>query len=179
MNCNTHAPHEAKKKLPRAKRIRCSIPVIPQILIISSRKDSRQTASWYWGKGDGGMEKCFVHTNGTDLCRAKQLMGGRRKMDVCCVVSCHGGQLKAHCKAGANSHPLLIPQFLSSRLQPSIPSLIFISASVMRTKKSTHSLAPPAPLCPSAPQPTNSLLPPLHSSSLLRSVSSGKTCRPD
>lgn len=104
------------------------------------------------------MEKCFVHTNGTDLCRAKQLMGGRRKMDVCCVVSCHGGQLKAHCKAGANSHPLLIPQFLSSRLQPSIPSLIFISASVMRTKKSTHSLAP-RPL-PSLPQPPIPCFPP-------------------
>lgn len=85
-------------------------------------------------------EKCFVHTNGADLRRAKQLTGGRRKMDVC-VVSCHGGPLKAHCKAGANSHPPLIPQFLSSRLQPSIPSLIFISASVMRTKESTHSLA--------------------------------------
>lgn len=57
------------------------------------------------------------------------------------TVSCHGGQLKARRRAGAHTHPLLIPQFLSSRLQPSIPSLVFISASVMRTKESTHSFA--------------------------------------
>lgn len=61
------------------------------------------------------------------------------------TVSCHGGQLKARRKAGAHTHPLLIPQFLSSRLQPSIPSLVFISASVMRTKESTHSFSPSFP----------------------------------
>lgn len=32
------------------------------------------------------------------------------------TVSRHGGQLKACCGAGAHTHPLLIPQFLSSRL---------------------------------------------------------------
>lgn len=58
------------------------------------------------------------------------------------TVSCHGGQLKAHRRTGAHTHPLLIPGFLSSRLQPSIPSFVFISASVMRTKESTHSFAP-------------------------------------
>ncbi len=57
------------------------------------------------------------------------------------TVSCHGGQLKARRRAGAHTHPLLIPQFLSSRLHPSIPSLVFIFASVMRTKESTHSFA--------------------------------------
>ena len=70
------------------------------------------------------------------------MKGGQRKMEVY-TVSCHGGQLKAHRRAGAQTHPLLIPQLLSSRLQPSIPSLVFISASVMRTKESTHSFAPP------------------------------------
>lgn len=72
------------------------------------------------------------------------MKGGQRKMEVC-TVSSHGGQLKAHCRAGANTHTLLIPEFLSSHLQPSIPSLIFISASVMRTKESTHSFAPSLP----------------------------------
>lgn len=57
------------------------------------------------------------------------------------TVSCHGGQLKAHRSVGEHTHPLLIPQFLSCRLQPSIPLLVFISASVMRTKESTHSFA--------------------------------------
>lgn len=61
------------------------------------------------------------------------------------TVSCHGGQLKARRWAGAHTHPLLIPQFLSSRLQPSIASLVFISASVMRTKESTHSFVPSLP----------------------------------
>lgn len=68
----------------------------------------------------------------------------REKMEVY-TVSCHGGQLKAHRRFRAHTHPLLIPQFLSSRLQPSIPLLVFISASVMRTKESTHSFAPTLP----------------------------------
>ena len=93
------------------------------------------------------------------------MKGGQRKMEVY-TVSCHGGQLKARRRAGAHTHPLLIPQFLSSRLQPSIPSLVFISASVMRTKESTHSFSP------SLPQ----LSPP---SFLLLLVSSGKARRPD
>lgn len=69
------------------------------------------------------------------------MKGEQRKMKVY-TVSCHGGQLKAHCRDGAHAHPPLIPQSLSSRLQASIPSLVFISASVMRTKESTHSFFP-------------------------------------
>lgn len=68
------------------------------------------------------------------------MKGGLRKMEVY-TVSCHGGQLKASRRAGAHTHPLLIPELLSSRLQPSIPSLVFISGSVMSTKESTHSFA--------------------------------------
>lgn len=68
------------------------------------------------------------------------MKGGQRKMEVY-TVSCHGGQLKARRRAGAHTHPLLIPQFLSSRLHPSIPSLVFISASMMRTNESTHLFA--------------------------------------
>lgn len=72
------------------------------------------------------------------------MKGEQRKMKVY-TVSCHGGQLKAHRRDGAHAHPLLIPQSPSSRLQASIPSLVFISASVMRTKESTHSFLPPSP----------------------------------
>lgn len=44
MNYNMRALHEAKK-LPWAKRIRCSVSVTPQILIISSEKTAdRQQA---------------------------------------------------------------------------------------------------------------------------------------
>lgn len=90
------------------------------------------------------IERHFMNTSSSDLCKAKEMKGGQRQMEVC-TVSCHGGQLKAHRGAGANTHPQLIPEFLSARLQPPVPSLIFISASVMRTKESTHSFAPPPP----------------------------------
>lgn len=90
------------------------------------------------------IERHFMNTSGSDLCKAKQMKGGQRKMEVY-TVSCHGGQLKAHNCAGAHTHPVN-PQVLSSRLQPSIPLLIFISASVMRTKESTQSLAHPSSL---------------------------------
>lgn len=142
-----------RRILPRAKRIRYCTPVRTQIFIITLWKDSRQRVSGSKKEQEKGgekkeheyvIERHFMNTSGSDLCKAKQMKGGQRKMEVY-TVSCHGGQLKAHNCAGAHTHPVN-PQVLSSRLQPSIPLLIFISASVMRTKESTQSLAHPSSL---------------------------------
>lgn len=61
-----------------------------------------------------------------------------------CVLSCHGGQLKAGCGT------LILP-FPSSCVQPHIASPVFISASLMRTKKSTHFLHPSPVMPPPSP----------------------------
>lgn len=150
-----------------AKRIRYFAPVSPQIFIITLWKDSRskweQEGARKRGSAKKEHERHFMNLSSSDLCKAKQMKGEQRKVKVY-TVSCHGGQLKAHRRDGAHAHPLLIPQSLSPRLRASIPSLVFISASVMRTKESTHSFSPPS----------------LVLFRLLSfSVSSGKTCRPD
>lgn len=46
-----------------------------------------------------------MNTSSSDLCKAKEMKGGEGEMEVY-TVSCHGGQLRACCRAG--EHTLIL-----------------------------------------------------------------------
>lgn len=138
--------------LPWAERIRCCAPVSPQIFIITSWKDSsreRRVGARRSKKNGERKERAWV-SDGEELYEYKQFWLMQSKRDERRTGrngGLHGVMPWRTVKSllpsrSTHTHPLLIPQFLSSRLQPSVPSLVFISASVMRTKETTHSFSP-------------------------------------
>lgn len=115
MNSNTHAPHEAYSALGKKDQVlhSCQNSNIHYYLM-----ERQQTESEWEQEGarrgekkekkkehEYVIERHFMNTSGSDLCKAKQMKGGQRKIEVY-MVSCHGGQLKAHNCAGAHTHPV-------------------------------------------------------------------------
>lgn len=92
-----------------------------------------------------------MNTSISDLCKAKQMKGRQRKMEVY-TVSCHGGQLKC-VTVLVHTLILLIPQFLSSHL-PSLTihpfTRLYLCFSDEEKKKALNHLLtlPPPTLSP-------------------------------
>lgn len=182
MNCNTHAPHEVEKKLPWAKRIRCSVPVTPQIFIISSRKDSRQTGvlrrkrqRGLGGVGVSDWEMLCAYKR-RRLASGKTVDGRKKKNGRLCGVMpwrAVKSSLQGWSKLSSSANPS-VPVLSSPAIHPFTHLYLCLSDE----DKGKHSLTRSLAFWLHGAHPS-SLLTSLPPSSLLLSVSSGETCRPD